>query len=123
LFAALLRVVLDHCAQPDGIFDSYARLANADAMRLLAEGGFIRINDDAGDCIRAIVLLEADAFWHGGTRVKHGDFKLGGEFWRGGRQWRCTDVGARTIVAICVDSVVVCSNVPDLRRPLSRAEA
>jgi hypothetical protein len=31
-------------------------------MRLLAEAGFIRIDDDTGDRIRATMLPEADAF-------------------------------------------------------------
>ncbi len=60
--AALLRMVLDHCARPDGTLDSYARRANAEAMRLLADADFIRIENDAGDRIRATVLPEAEAF-------------------------------------------------------------
>jgi hypothetical protein len=62
LTAALLRMVLDHCARPEGTLDSYTRRANAEAMRLLAEAGFIRIDDDTGDRIRATMLPEADAF-------------------------------------------------------------
>jgi hypothetical protein len=55
--------------------------------------------------------------------VKHADFTIGGEFWCAGKRWRCTDIGTRTIVAIRIDSVEVESNVPELRRTLSRAEA
>jgi hypothetical protein len=46
-------MVLDHCVRPDGTLDSYARRANAEAMRLLADADFIRIDDDTGDRIRA----------------------------------------------------------------------
>jgi hypothetical protein len=55
--------------------------------------------------------------------MKHADFKLGDEFRCGGRQWRCTDIGTRTIVAIRLDQVEVGSNQPELRRTLSRVEA
>jgi hypothetical protein len=63
LTAALLRMVLEHCARPEGALDSFGRAANAEAMRLLAEDGFIRIDDDAGDDrIRATMLPETEAF-------------------------------------------------------------
>ena len=55
--------------------------------------------------------------------MRHADFKIGGEFWCDGRQWRCTDIGTRTIVAIRIDRVEVGSNVPERRRMLDRAEA
>jgi len=55
--------------------------------------------------------------------MKLADFRIGEEFWCGGRQYRCTDIGARTIVAIRVDRVEVGSNAPELRRTLNRAEA
>lgn len=32
------------------------------------------------------------------------DFVIGREFWCGGKRWRCTDVGSRVIVAICLES-------------------
>ena len=32
------------------------------------------------------------------------EFHIGLEFWCGGRRWRCTDVGSRVIVAICLES-------------------
>ena len=40
-----------------------------------------------------------------------------------GRQWRCTDIGTRTIVAIRIDRVEVASSAPEWRRILSCAEA
>lgn len=56
-------------------------------------------------------------------RMMLSEFTRGGTFWCGGRQWRCTDIGSRTITAIRIDSVEVGSNVPELRRTLSRGEA
>jgi hypothetical protein len=35
--------------------------------------------------------------------MKHEEFRIGLEFWCGGRRWRCTDVGSRVVVAICLD--------------------
>jgi hypothetical protein len=35
--------------------------------------------------------------------MRHGDFRIGMEFWCGGRRWRCTDVGTRVVVAICLE--------------------
>ena len=55
--------------------------------------------------------------------MRHSEFKIGETFWCGGRQWRCTDIGTRTIVAIRVDRVEVGSDMPERRRILSRAEA
>jgi hypothetical protein len=31
------------------------------------------------------------------------DFVLGREFFCGGKRWRCTDIGTRTVVAIALD--------------------
>jgi hypothetical protein len=39
--------------------------------------------------------------------MRHGDFRVGAEFGFGGRQWRCTDIGLRTIIAIRIDRVEV----------------
>lgn len=61
LTAALLRMVLDHCARPDGTLDSFGWRSNAEAMRLLA--GLIQIDAEDGDCIRAQVQPEAEAFF------------------------------------------------------------
>jgi len=55
--------------------------------------------------------------------MEHSDFVIGGTFWCGGRTWRCTDIGTRTVVAIRIDSVNVGSNAPELRRTLSNSEA
>ncbi len=52
--------------------------------------------------------------------MDHADFTIGGTFWCGGGQWRCTDIGRRTIVAIRVDRVVVEGGA---RRTLSQEEA
>jgi hypothetical protein len=51
------------------------------------------------------------------------EFKIGGTFWCSGRQWRCTDIGTRTAIAIRIDSVDVGSANPELQRTLSQAEA
>ena len=55
--------------------------------------------------------------------MRHSDFRIGEEFWCSDRQWRCTDIGTRTIIAIRIDSVEVGSNKPELRRTLGRTEA
>jgi hypothetical protein len=62
LLEALLRMVLDHCARPDGTLDSYMRPANAEAMRLLAEAGFISVDSEIDDRIRATPLQQAKDF-------------------------------------------------------------
>ena len=35
--------------------------------------------------------------------MRHDDFRVGMEFLRGGKQWRCTDIGRRTVIAISLD--------------------
>ncbi len=62
LTAALLRLVLELCASDTGALDSRGRAASNAAMELLAEDGFICIDDAAGGRIRATVLPEAAAF-------------------------------------------------------------
>jgi len=37
----------------------------------------------------------------------HSDFKIGTEFRYRGNSWRCTDVGSRVVVAICLTEVWV----------------
>jgi hypothetical protein len=55
--------------------------------------------------------------------MRHAEFKIGGTFrCGGGRLWRCTDIGTRTIVAIRIDRVEV-GGSPALRRTLSGVEA
>ncbi len=39
--------------------------------------------------------------------MDHADFYIGLEFWISDRQWRCTDCGTRTIIAIRIDSVEI----------------
>lgn len=60
--------------------------------------------------------------------MKHSDFVIGKSFWCGGREWRCTDIGTRTIIAICLDDheVVTVSLGPvreETRRTITRSEA
>lgn len=33
----------------------------------------------------------------------HNDFRIGLEFYSGAHHWRCTDIGTRVIVAVCLD--------------------
>lgn len=35
--------------------------------------------------------------------VKHTDFKVGESFWICSKEWRCTDIGYRTVVAIKIE--------------------
>jgi hypothetical protein len=35
--------------------------------------------------------------------MRRSEFVIGKNFWCGGKEWRCTDIGTRTIVAICLD--------------------
>ena len=35
--------------------------------------------------------------------MRHEEFRIGMEFWCGGRRWRCTDVGTRVVVGICLE--------------------
>jgi hypothetical protein len=35
--------------------------------------------------------------------MTHDEFEIGLEFWCGGKRWRCTDVGSRVIVGICLE--------------------
>jgi hypothetical protein len=44
--------------------------------------------------------------------MKHEEFRIGMEFWCGGRRWRCTDVGTRTVVGVCLEPHEVVS-IPD----------
>lgn len=59
--------------------------------------------------------------------MKHGAFRIGQEFWCGGKRWRCTDIGSRVIVAICLEPHEIVSVMPgerpgeprDVRRSIS----
>jgi len=35
--------------------------------------------------------------------MEKGQFKIGETFWCSGKAWRCTDIGTRVVVAICLD--------------------
>lgn len=35
--------------------------------------------------------------------MTHSEFRIGEGFWCGDRRWRCTDIGTRVIVAICLE--------------------
>jgi hypothetical protein len=37
------------------------------------------------------------------SRMKHSEFEIGKTFWCGKKEWRCTDIGTRTVAAICLD--------------------
>lgn len=47
--------------------------------------------------------------------MKRSDFAIGQQFWCGGKRWRCTDIGSRVIVAICLEPHDVISTVPGER--------
>ena len=62
------------------------------------------------------------------TKVKHNEFAIGKSFWCGGREHRCTDIGTRTIAAICLEDTEITehplgSSEPPTIRSLSRSEA
>jgi hypothetical protein len=59
--------------------------------------------------------------------MRHGEFVVGRTLWCGEREWRCTDIGSRTIVAICLDNAEVVEYSPGppettTTRTLSRNE-
>ncbi len=35
--------------------------------------------------------------------MKFSDFKIGSEYFCAAKRWRCTDIGRRVVVAICLD--------------------
>jgi hypothetical protein len=61
-FALLFRMVQEHCSTMNaGELNSFEIEANADAMRALAEAGFIEIVEQTSEHIRAVVLPAAEA--------------------------------------------------------------
>ena len=50
--------------------------------------------------------------------MKRSEFTIGQEFWCGGKRWRCTDIGSRVVVAICLEphEVVSVSGPSEARR-------
>jgi hypothetical protein len=55
--------------------------------------------------------------------MRHEEFRIGEIFWCGERKWRCTDMGTRTIIAICLDHVEVASATGGPVRIIGGAEA
>jgi hypothetical protein len=55
--------------------------------------------------------------------MKHDDFRVGEDFWCSTVRWRCTDIGRRTIAAICLDRHDVVDNFsrPNRRASISPA--
>jgi hypothetical protein len=61
LYVLLLRMVLQHCGSMQAAeLSDFAIEANADAIRALADAGFIRIVDQTDGRIRATVLPSAE---------------------------------------------------------------
>lgn len=61
-FALLLRMVQEHCGTMNaGEVDSYGIEANADAMKTLAEAGFIEVAERVDGRMRATVLPKGEA--------------------------------------------------------------
>jgi hypothetical protein len=61
LLALLLHMVQEHCTTMiAGELKSFEIEANADAMKALAEAGYIEIVEQAGNRVRATVLPAAD---------------------------------------------------------------
>jgi hypothetical protein len=44
--------------------------------------------------------------------MKYGDFEIGKDFWCAGKRWRCTDIGSRVIVAICMEPREMATSFP-----------
>jgi hypothetical protein len=44
--------------------------------------------------------------------MKRSEFAVGSEFWCGGKRWRCTDIGTRVIVAICLEPHEIMTTAP-----------
>jgi hypothetical protein len=61
LFSALLDMVIAHCERSENRLDSFGWPANENAMRLLAEAGFIEITSEREGRIEAKPLPAARA--------------------------------------------------------------
>jgi hypothetical protein len=55
--------------------------------------------------------------------MKHSDFTIGQEFLCGDKRWRCTDIGTRTIVAICLEKAEYVSHRDGKKITLTGQEA
>ena len=47
--------------------------------------------------------------------MRRSEFTIGQEFWCGGKRWRCTDIGTRVIVAICLEPHEIVTSLPGER--------
>ena len=47
--------------------------------------------------------------------MRHEEFRIGMEFWCGGRRWRCTDVGTRVVVGVCLEPHEIVTVIRDDR--------
>jgi hypothetical protein len=67
----------------------------------------------------------ANCLMEPGYDMQHDEFQIGVDFWCNALRWRCTDIGSRTIAAICLDRVQAVSSGPHRRsvRQLDRAAA
>lgn len=54
--------------------------------------------------------------------MKHDEFRIGQQFWCGGKRWRCTDVGSSVITAICLEPHEVVTVERDKDNPAIRRE-
>ena len=61
--------------------------------------------------------------WPPQRRLDRSSLTIGDTFWCGGRQWCCTDIGTRTLIAIRINAVNVDGTDPASRRSLTQAEA
>jgi hypothetical protein len=52
----------------------------------------------------------------------HSEFSIGTEFWLGAKRWRCTDVGTRTVIAICLEPREIVRTELDPDNPARRVE-
>ena len=55
--------------------------------------------------------------------MKFAEFEIGGEFYCGARRWRCTDIGSRVVIAVCLDLHEVTSLTVDSADPNARWES
>jgi len=54
--------------------------------------------------------------------MKRSEFTIGQEFWCGGKRWRCTDIGTRVVIAVCLEPHEVVTLVGGKRGDASREE-
>ncbi len=54
--------------------------------------------------------------------MKHDEFRIGQQFWCGGKRWRCTDIGSRVITAIYLEPHEMVTVETDKGNPAIRRE-